>query len=119
MGKNGAGKTTLLTNIGSGNIEGLPPSLKTIYVQHDDASDDGGVPLLDEVMRSKDIVEAAVSREEVQKALMDIGFTTRMLESPRSSLSGGWKMKVLILKAILAKANVLLLDEVGGISCTL
>ena len=43
MGKNGAGKTTLLTNIGSGNIEGMPPHLKMVYVQHDDRSEDGGV----------------------------------------------------------------------------
>lgn len=50
MGKNGAGKTTLLTNIGSGNIEGMPPHLRMVYVQHDDASDDFGVPLIDEIM---------------------------------------------------------------------
>ena len=49
MGKNGAGKTTLLTNIGSGNIEGIPTTLKTVYVQHDDNSEDGGVSLLDEI----------------------------------------------------------------------
>jgi ABC transporter len=51
MGKNGAGKTTLLTNIGSGNIEGMPPHLRMVYVQHDDASDDFGVPLIDEIMK--------------------------------------------------------------------
>lgn len=51
MGKNGAGKTTLLTNIGSGNIEGMPPHLRMVYVQHDDASDDFGVPLIDEIMQ--------------------------------------------------------------------
>jgi hypothetical protein len=50
MGKNGAGKTTLLTNIGSGNIEGMPPHLRMVYVQHDDASEDFGVPLIDEIM---------------------------------------------------------------------
>jgi hypothetical protein len=29
QGKNGVGKTTLMTNIDSGNIDGLPPSLRT------------------------------------------------------------------------------------------
>ena len=38
MGKNGVGKTTLMTNIGSGNIDGLPRELRTVYVQHDDPS---------------------------------------------------------------------------------
>ena len=36
-----------------------------------------------------------------------------MLSSPRSSLSGGWKMKLLIIKATLMKADILLLDEVN------
>jgi len=111
MGKNGAGKTTLLTNIGSGNIEGLPPSLRTVYVQHDDVTEDNGVSLIDELMASKQVVEAKATREEAEKALKDIHFTQTMLESPRSSLSGGWKMKLLIIRAMLAKADVLLLDE--------
>lgn len=112
MGKNGAGKTTLLTNIGTGNIEGLPPELKMIYVQHDDNSDDRGIALLDELSAHKDIVSANVTREEVETALLGINFTPQMLQSPRSALSGGWAMKVLIIKAMLAKADVLLLDEV-------
>jgi hypothetical protein len=36
------GKTTLLTNIASGNIEGLPQELRTVYVLHDDPADDNG-----------------------------------------------------------------------------
>jgi len=112
MGKNGAGKTTLLTNIGSGNIEGLPPHLKTVYVQHDDASDDQGVPLMDELLAGKDMLEANVTREEATAALKNINFTDEMLSSPRNNLSGGWKMKLLIIRAMLSRANVLLLDEV-------
>lgn len=111
MGKNGAGKTTLLTNIGSGNIEGMPASLKTVYVQHDDASEDNGVSLIDELMTSKDLIEASVTPQEASEKLCGIGFTIEMLEAPRSSLSGGWKMKLLIIKAMLSKADVLLLDE--------
>lgn len=112
MGKNGSGKTTLLTNIGSGNIEGLPAHLKTVYVQHDDASDDHGVPLIDEMMAGKDMIEAAVKKEEAVAALKNIFFTEEMLANPRNSLSGGWKMKLLIVRAMLSRANVLLLDEV-------
>ena len=111
MGKNGAGKTTLLTNIGSGNIEGMPPHLKMVYVQHDDRTPDNGLPLMDEIMAGKDIIEANVTRGEVEKALRDIQFTDAMLTSPRSCLSGGWKMKVLIIRAMLVRADILLLDE--------
>jgi len=103
MGKNGAGKTTLLTNIGSGHIEGMPPHLKMIYVQHDDASDDFGVSMLDEMMAHPDIANTSVSRDEAIAALREIKFTETMLSSPRSALSGGWKMKLLIVRAMLAR----------------
>eukprot|EP01041_Mallomonas_annulata_P042057 gene42057-66248_t len=69
IGKNGAGKTTLLTNIGSGNIEGLPTHLRMIYVQHDDRSDDLGVPLIEELLKGKDMIDANVAREEAVAAL--------------------------------------------------
>ena len=38
--------------------------------------------------------------------LRSIHFTDTMINSPRSALSGGWKMKLLIVKAMLSKANV-------------
>jgi ABC-type uncharacterized transport system YnjBCD ATPase subunit len=102
-----------LTNIGSGHIEGLPVELRTVYVQHDDHSEDNGVPLVEEIAQGKDMIEAGVGREEIEKALRDIFFTEEMLVAPRSALSGGWKMKVLIIRAMLARADVLLLDEVS------
>jgi len=50
--------------------------------------------------------------EDAAAALTHIGFTENMLTSPRSMLSGGWKMKLLIIRAMLSRADVLLLDEV-------
>lgn len=111
MGKNGAGKTTLLTNIGSGNIEGMPPDLRTIYVQHEDASDDFGVPLIEEMLKRKDMTDAGVTRDEAISKLKSIKFTETMINSPRTSMSGGWKMKLLLVQAMLSKADILLLDE--------
>jgi elongation factor 3 len=43
---------------------------------------------------------------------MKLFVTEEMINSPRSSLSGGWKMKLNIIRAMLSGANVLLLDEV-------
>lgn len=81
MGKNGAGKTTLLTNIGSGNIEGLPTHLRMIYVQHDDRSEDYGRALVDELIESKEMMESKVTKEQASDALAAIGFTPGMLAS--------------------------------------
>lgn len=111
MGKNGTGKTTLLTNIGTGNIEGMPSDLRTVYVQHDDQTLDNGVPLLQELLATPGLVALGVTEAEAREALTNIFFTEQMLTSPRSSLSGGWKMKLLIIRAMLMRADVLLLDE--------
>ena len=112
MGKNGAGKTTLLTNMASGNIEGLPDTLKSVYVQHDDQGlGDDGMSVLDEMISGADMIEAHVEKTEAESALAAIGFTPSMLSSPRSALSGGWKMKLMIIRAMLSRADILLLDE--------
>lgn len=111
MGKNGTGKTTLLTNIGTGNIEGMPEELRTVYVQHDDQTPDNDVPLLDELVATPALVALGVTQAEARDALTKINFTETMLTSPRSMLSGGWKMKLLIIRATLMRADVLLLDE--------
>jgi elongation factor 3 len=67
--------------------------------------------LIDELMSNKDILAVGSTREEAISALRSIFFTDDMLQTPRNSLSGGWKMKLLIIRAMLLKADVLLLDE--------
>jgi hypothetical protein len=104
----GAGKTTLLTNVGSGNIEGMPPDLKTLYVMHDDQSEDFGVSIVDEAMTCKELEGTGVTRDELIAALRGIHFTDEMMTYPRSSLSGGWLMKLILVKAMLSKADILL-----------
>ena len=58
------GKTTLLTNIGSGNIEGLPPTMRMVYVQHDDRTEDHGKPLIEELLQSPDMIKVNVTAEQ-------------------------------------------------------
>jgi hypothetical protein len=69
MGKNGTGKTTLLTNIGTGNIEGMPSDLRTIYVQHDDQTPDNGVALLEELVATPGLVALGVTTKEARDML--------------------------------------------------
>lgn len=106
----------MLTNIGNNNIEGIPADLKTIYVQHDDISDDHNINIVDEVFNSKEVQRSGASKERIRNALQEIGFTELMMSSPRSTLSGGWKMKLMIMKAMMSDVDVLLLDEVSSVS---
>ena len=52
-----------------------------------------------------------VERSRVEEALSSVGFTTEMQEMPVASLSGGWKMKLALARAMLMQADILLLDE--------
>ncbi|OQS00298.1 elongation factor 3 [Thraustotheca clavata] len=108
IGKNGVGKTTLMRNISNHTIEGLPTHLRTVYVQHEDVVEDKG-SLLESLMAAPELAHNAP--EIFEKTLVDIGFTRTMLDGPISALSGGWRMKLSLVRAMLYNADVLLLDE--------
>jgi elongation factor 3 len=46
-----------------------------------------------------------VSREEITTQLSSVGFTPDMLEMVITSLSGGWKMKLALARAMLMKVR--------------
>lgn len=89
----------------------MPPELKTLYVMHDDPSDDFGINIVDEAMTCKELEGTGVTREDLVAALKRISFTDEMMAGPRSGLSGGWLMKLILVKAMLSKADILLMDE--------
>ncbi len=43
--------------------------------------------------------------------LREVGFTDELLAKGVAALSGGWKMKLALVRAMLQKADILLLDE--------
>lgn len=109
VGGNGTGKTTLMKAISKGQVEGFPTAdeLRTVYVEHDIQGDQTEFNVVEFVLDTvKDVSEA-----EVRKALTELGFTEEMCKSNITSLSGGWKMKLALGRAILQRAQVFLLDE--------
>lgn len=109
IGANGVGKTTLMRNIASRNIDGLPEKLRTVFVEHDIVGSEAHTPVIDFMAAVPELQD--VAREEISKSLSDVGFTLEMQDAAVSSLSGGWKMKLALVRAMLMNANVLLLDE--------
>jgi elongation factor 3 len=109
-GPNGAGKTTLMRAIANEQLEGFPPAseLKTVYVEHDIDGDRAELNVVEYVLAEKSL---KVTREEVQKTLSSVGFTDVMQGSLITSLSGGWKMKLALARAMLLNADIMLLDE--------
>ncbi|KAF9875191.1 elongation factor 3 [Colletotrichum karsti] len=112
-GRNGAGKSTLMRSIANGKLEGFPPQdvLRTIYVEHNQG-EDADISILDFVLKDEEI--AARGRDKVVEVLAEFGFASGP-EGRQShkvgSLSGGWKMKLALARAMLKGADVLLLDE--------
>lgn len=47
-----------------------------------------------------------VSRQKVAATLADVGFTVEGQAAPIASLSGGWKMKLALARAMLQEAQV-------------
>lgn len=49
--------------------------------------------------------------EDVEKALLGLGFTREDFNRPTSDFSGGWRMRIELAKLLLQNPDVLLLDE--------
>jgi elongation factor 3 len=113
-GYNGCGKSTLMKAIANGQVENFPPpdQLKTIYVEHDIQGDLSDLNLIDYVCA----LCPDIDRDTVYKKLLEFGFAEEKtspacIHSCISGLSGGWKMKLALCRAILQDADILLLDE--------
>ncbi|KAL8690097.1 MAG: hypothetical protein Q9218_004383 [Villophora microphyllina] len=112
-GRNGAGKSTLMRSIAEGKLEGFPSKeeLKTCFVEHNQG-EDADLSILEFI--SKDPELAAAGKERISTVLAEVGFTAGpggRQEERVGSLSGGWKMKLALARAMLMGADVLLLDE--------
>ncbi|KAL7419117.1 [NU+] prion formation protein 1 [Cryptotrichosporon argae] len=108
---NGAGKSTLMKAIRDGKVEGFPPpeQLRTIMVEHALQGEDTSMSIIDFI--SADPKLASHKREDISAMLLSVGFSDEKQLDPVASLSGGWKMKLELARAMLIGADILLLDE--------
>ncbi|KDN45944.1 hypothetical protein K437DRAFT_294415 [Tilletiaria anomala UBC 951] len=111
LGQNGSGKSTLLKAMRDGKVEGYPSQdvVRTVMVEHSLQGEDGSQAILDFVARGKGM--ESKQREQIAAALREVGFDDERQTDPVGSLSGGWKMKLELARAMLIGADILLLDE--------
>ncbi|KAK5175722.1 [NU+] prion formation protein 1 [Saxophila tyrrhenica] len=112
-GRNGAGKSTLMRSIANGKLEGFPPQdeVRTCFVEHNQG-EDADLTILQYCLKDPEL--QGEGEERISSVLAEVGFTAgpegRQHEKV-GSLSGGWKMKLALARAMLMRADVFLLDE--------
>ncbi|KAH7035755.1 armadillo-type protein [Microdochium trichocladiopsis] len=112
-GPNGSGKSTLMRAINNEQVEGFPKQseVKTVFVEHDLDSADTEMTTIDWTMKKLQEANVTSSLEEVKARLDEFGFTPQMVNGEISALSGGWKMKLALCRAVFEAPDILLLDE--------
>ena len=113
LGPNGSGKTTLMRAINNEQVEGFPKQseVKTVYVEHDLDAADTEMTVIGWTQMKLKQVGIDLPDDEVEKTMVDFGFTKEQISGPITSLSGGWKMKLALARAVFEKPDILLLDE--------
>ncbi|KAK7548865.1 armadillo-type protein [Phyllosticta citricarpa] len=113
LGPNGSGKTTLMRAINNEQVEGFPKQseVKTVYVEHDLDSADTEQTVIGWTMKKLESVGINKPEDDVREKLVEFGFVPEQLNAPITSLSGGWKMKLALARAVFEEPDILLLDE--------
>jgi elongation factor 3 len=108
VGQNGVGKTTLMSAINRGKIDGWPHELVTAYVDSGSNVDPDyeAQQVLQHIMDS-----TGRSEQECVERLSELDFTDAMMHGTIGSLSGGWQMKMRLVRAVLQEPDIFLLDE--------
>jgi elongation factor 3 len=112
-GPNGSGKSTLMRAINNEQVEGFPKQdeVKTVFVEHDLDSEDTEMTTIDWTMKKLEEAGVTTTQADVEKQLNEFGFTDQMVKGEISALSGGWKMKLALCRAVFEAPDILLLDE--------
>ncbi|KAJ3829970.1 P-loop containing nucleoside triphosphate hydrolase protein [Lentinula raphanica] len=111
LGTNGSGKSTLLRQLRDGKVENFPSQdqLRCVMVEHSLQGEDASLSVLDFIASDKAL--ANVPRSKIRDQLIEVGFDDTRQADIVGGLSGGWKMKLELARAMLYNADLLLLDE--------
>merc|ERR1740136_335641 len=116
LGGNDSGKSTLMRAIANNQVEGFPDTneVRTVFVEADIQGEQSHLSCIEYIFVDEKIQALGCTKEEVREILSKVGFVADGKAKPDhavSTLSGGWRMKLALARAMLQKAYILLLDE--------
>lgn len=116
LGPNDCGKTTLMRAIANNQVEGFPDvtQVRTVFVEADIQGEQSHLSCVDYVAVDPKIQAMDIEKSKIREVLGTVGFTEDGKAKPDhavSTLSGGWRMKLALARAMLQQADILLLDE--------
>jgi len=111
LGPNDCGKTSLMRAMANGELDGFPTDLRTVFVEADILGELSHLSCIEYIWADKAIQDCGVDRDGIARMLSTVGFSQAMLNDEVTTLSGGWRMKLALARAMLQKAEVLLMDE--------
>ena len=106
-----AGKTTMMRAISNGQVEGFPyEGVRTIFIENDIQGNQMKMTVIQYLM---DTIGFGLNYTEAEcrEALTVANFTEVMCNGMIAQLSGGWKMKLALVRATMQKADIMLMDE--------
>tara|TARA_B110000495_G_C23019273_1_gene604341 strand:- start:72 stop:2405 length:2334 start_codon:yes stop_codon:yes gene_type:complete len=120
LGQNDCGKSTLMKAIADGSVDGFPDSseVRTVFVEADILGELSHLSCVNYILEYPIIKKSHITNKMVRDMLLKVGFSEGKssgaggdCDDNISSLSGGWRMKLALARAMLQNADILLMDE--------